>query len=101
MNVNKAIIVGRLTKDPEARTTPNGKAVTSLSVATSQTWTDQSGNKQEKTEFESSDGNALLIARKTKKLDTKELFEKFGISEEDVSEHTEIKVSKYIKINKF
>ncbi|MEA3273557.1 MAG: single-stranded DNA-binding protein [Patescibacteria group bacterium] len=51
MNVNKAIIVGRLTKDPEARTTPNGKAVTSLSVATSQNWKDQSGNKQEKTEF--------------------------------------------------
>ena len=51
MNVNKATVLGRLTKDPEARTTPNGKAVTSLSVATSQNWKDQSGNKQEKTEF--------------------------------------------------
>jgi single-strand DNA-binding protein len=51
MNVNKAIIVGRLTKDPEARTTPNGKSVTSLSVATSQNWTNQAGEKQEKTEF--------------------------------------------------
>ncbi len=51
MNVNKAIIVGRLTRDPEARTTPNGKSVTSLSVATSQNWTNQAGEKQEKTEF--------------------------------------------------
>lgn len=51
MNVNKAIIVGRLTKDPEVRTTSGGKTVTSLSIATSQTWNDDSGKKQEKTEF--------------------------------------------------
>lgn len=51
MNVNKAIIVGRLTKDPEVRTTTSGKSVTSLSVATSTTWKDQTGNRQEKTEF--------------------------------------------------
>ncbi|MBU2025396.1 MAG: single-stranded DNA-binding protein [Patescibacteria group bacterium] len=51
MNVNKAIIVGRLTKDPEARTTTSGKSVTSMTVATSSTWNDQSGQKQEKTEF--------------------------------------------------
>ena len=51
MNVNKAIIVGRLTKDPEARTTTSGKSVTSLSVATSYNWKDEGGNKQEKTEF--------------------------------------------------
>ncbi|MBD3299851.1 MAG: single-stranded DNA-binding protein [Candidatus Moranbacteria bacterium] len=51
MNVNKVILVGRLTKDPEARTTPSGKPVTSITVATSSIWKDESGNKQEKTEF--------------------------------------------------
>jgi len=51
MNVNKAIIVGRLTKDPEVRTTSGGKTVTNLSIATSQSWNDDSGKKQEKTEF--------------------------------------------------
>ncbi|MBD3238285.1 MAG: single-stranded DNA-binding protein [Candidatus Moranbacteria bacterium] len=51
MNVNKAIIIGRLTRDPEARTTPSGKSVTSMAVASTSTWKDESGNKQEKTEF--------------------------------------------------
>jgi len=51
MNVNKAIIIGRLTRDPELRTTPNGRQVATLSVATSFRYKDQSGQKQEKTEF--------------------------------------------------
>lgn len=51
MNVNKAIIVGRLTRDPEMRTTPNGQTVANFSVATSRQWKDQSGQKQEKTDF--------------------------------------------------
>jgi single-strand DNA-binding protein len=51
MNVNKAIIVGRLVRDPELRTTQNGQTVANLSVATSTQWKDQSGQKQEKTEF--------------------------------------------------
>jgi single-strand DNA-binding protein len=51
MNVNKVLLVGRLTRDPEVRTTPTGQTVTSISVATSLTWKDQSGQKQEKTEF--------------------------------------------------
>lgn len=51
MNVNKAIIVGRLTRDPEVRTTPSGQQVTTLGVATSHTWKDKMGQKQEKTEF--------------------------------------------------
>ncbi len=51
MNVNKAIIIGRLTRDPELRTTQSGRQVVSLSVATSFTYKDQSGQKQEKTEF--------------------------------------------------
>ncbi len=51
MNVNKAIIVGRLTRDPEVRTTPSGQQVTTLGMATSHTWKDKMGQKQEKTEF--------------------------------------------------
>jgi len=51
MNVNKAIIVGRLTRDPEVRATATGQNVTSLSLATNHTWADKSGQKQEKSEF--------------------------------------------------
>lgn len=45
------MLIGRLTQDPEARTTPNGQQVTSFSVATNKVWIDKSGQKQEKTEF--------------------------------------------------
>jgi single-strand DNA-binding protein len=51
MNLNKAIIIGRLTRDPEMRTTPTGQQVTSFGMATNRTWNDASGNRQEKTEF--------------------------------------------------
>jgi single-strand DNA-binding protein len=51
MNVNKAILVGRLTRDPDMRTTPGGQSVVTLSLATNNFWTDKSGTKQEKTEF--------------------------------------------------
>ena len=51
MNLNKAMIIGNLTRDPELRTTPNGTSVTSFSVATNLSWTDASGNRQEKVEF--------------------------------------------------
>ena len=51
MDLNRSSILGRLTRDPEVRTTPTGKNVTSMSVATGRVWTDQSGAKQEKTEF--------------------------------------------------
>lgn len=49
--VNKVIIVGNLGKDPEVRFTPGGKAVAKLAVATSEKWTDNDGNKQERTEW--------------------------------------------------
>lgn len=51
MNLNKAMIIGNLTRDPEARTTPSGQAVTSFSVATNLMWTNANGEKQKKTEF--------------------------------------------------
>ena len=51
MNFNKAIVIGRVTKDPDIRTTPNGQSVASLSIATNRTWNNNAGEKQEKTEF--------------------------------------------------
>ncbi len=50
--INKVILVGNLGKDPDTRYMPSGKAVTSFSIATSESWTDkQSGDKQERTEW--------------------------------------------------
>jgi len=52
MNLNKAFIVGRLTRDPEQRTMPNGRSVSNFGMATNRVWTDrESGEKQEQTEF--------------------------------------------------
>ena len=50
-SVNKVILVGNLGQDPEARFTPQGTAVTNLSVATNESWKDQSGEINEKTEW--------------------------------------------------
>ena len=50
--VNKVILVGTCGQDPEVRYLPNGNAVTNLSLATSEQWTDkQSGQKVERTEW--------------------------------------------------
>lgn len=50
--INKVILVGNVGTDPEVRYMPNGNAVTTLSVATSETWKDkQTGDKQERTEW--------------------------------------------------
>lgn len=49
--VNKVILVGHLGNDPEVRYMPNGNAVANLSLATSESWKDQQGNPQEKTEW--------------------------------------------------
>lgn len=51
MNLNKIFIIGNLTRDPEARSLPSGKAVVSFSVATNRFWTDQQGQKQKQAEF--------------------------------------------------
>lgn len=49
--VNKVILVGNLGNDPEVRYMPNGNAVANLSIATSESWKDQQGQLQEKTEW--------------------------------------------------
>ena len=51
MDLNRATIIGRLTRDPEVKTTPSGQTVANLGVATNRVWTDKSGVKQEKVEF--------------------------------------------------
>ena len=51
MSVNKAILIGRLGRDPEVRHMPNGEAVCNFSIATDETWKDQSGQRQTKTEW--------------------------------------------------
>jgi single-strand DNA-binding protein len=50
-SVNKVILIGRLGKDPELKTTPAGQTVCSFSLATSETWKDKNGQKQEKTDW--------------------------------------------------
>lgn len=50
-SVNKVILVGNLGKDPEARSMNNGGEVVSFTLATSETWNDRDGNRQEKTEW--------------------------------------------------
>ena len=50
-SVNKVILVGFLGADPEVRYTNGGTAVCSIRIATTETWTDKDGNKQERTEW--------------------------------------------------
>jgi single-strand DNA-binding protein len=51
MYLNKVIILGNLTRDPELRALPSGIKVASFSLATNRTWKDQSGKKQDATEY--------------------------------------------------
>lgn len=49
--VNKVFVLGNLGADPEVRHSSNGVSITTMSVATKESWKDQSGQKQEKTEW--------------------------------------------------
>jgi len=51
MDLNKVILVGRVTADPQVRTTPGGQAVTTIGVATGRVWNDKNNQRQEETEF--------------------------------------------------
>jgi len=51
MSLNRAQIIGNLTRDPELRNTTSGQSVTNFTVATSSQWTDPQGAKQERSEF--------------------------------------------------
>lgn len=50
-SINKVVLVGNLGRDPEVRHTNSGQKIVHLSVATSDTWRDKSGERQEKTEW--------------------------------------------------
>jgi len=51
MNLNRVILIGRLTADPELRTTGSGTPVTNFSLATNRYWSNSNGERQEETEF--------------------------------------------------
>jgi single-strand DNA-binding protein len=52
-SVNKVILIGNLGRDPEMRYMPSGDAIANLRIATTDTWKDKEGNKQEATEWHS------------------------------------------------
>lgn len=63
-SLNKVILIGNLGADPEVRSTSNGSRVATISMATSRTWKNQAGERQEKTEWHrvvlwNNRGNAL------------------------------------------
>lgn len=49
--VNKVILIGRLGRDPEVRSTPSGQPVTNFTMATNRVYNDREGNRQEQTEW--------------------------------------------------
>lgn len=51
MNLNKVLLIGRLTQDPEARSTPSGQNVTTIKMATNRVWTDATSGRKEATEY--------------------------------------------------
>lgn len=51
MYLNKAIVIGNLTRDPEVRALPSGVKVASFSVATNRVWKDKNGAKQENVDY--------------------------------------------------
>ncbi len=51
IDLNRATLLGRLTRDPELKSLSTGKSVASVSIATGRTWLDQNGQKQQQSEF--------------------------------------------------
>ena len=50
-SVNTVHLIGNIGQDPESKVLPSGEAVTNISIATSETWNDKSGEKKERTEW--------------------------------------------------
>ena len=59
MNLNKAFLIGRLTRDPETKVLPSGQPVANFGFATGRFFTDKSGEKKQETEFH----NIVLFGR--------------------------------------
>ncbi|MEW5805416.1 MAG: single-stranded DNA-binding protein [Patescibacteria group bacterium] len=51
MNLNKVVLIGRVVREIELRTTPQGQSVASFPLATNRFWTDKAGQRQEETEY--------------------------------------------------
>ena len=51
MNLNKVILIGRLTQDPDSRSIPSGQNVTTIRMATNRVWKDPSGQRKDATEY--------------------------------------------------
>ena len=51
MNLNRVLLIGNLTRDPELKNLPSGTAIASFGLATNRTWKDPSGQKKEDTQF--------------------------------------------------
>jgi len=51
LNLNRAMVIGNATRDPELRTTPNGKSVASFAIATNRRYTDSTGEQREEVQF--------------------------------------------------
>ena len=51
MNLNKVFVLGRVTRDPQLKVTPNGMQVAKFSIATNKKWKDKNGDMQESVEF--------------------------------------------------
>lgn len=51
MNLNKVFVAGRLTADPQLKTTPQGQSVATFSIATNSSWMDKSGARKEEVEY--------------------------------------------------
>ena len=51
MDLNRAMILRRLTRDPEVKSTPSGQSVANVGIATSRVWKDASGTRQERPEY--------------------------------------------------
>ena len=66
--LNKVILIGRLGRDPECRYMPNGGAVCNFSIATTEIWKDQSGQKKERTEW-----HAITMYRKPAEIAAQDL----------------------------
>lgn len=50
-SLNKVIVIGNLTRDPELKQTPNGQSVCTVGLATNRTWSNATGEKQEQVEY--------------------------------------------------
>ena len=51
MNLNKVFLIGRLTQDPDSRSTPSGQNVATIKMATNRVWKDPSGQRKDATEY--------------------------------------------------